>query len=62
MINMNTSNNIQDNDNNEIVDTTKVSCSGIGGSLGHPKVYLDMGDEKTIRCPYCSKLFILENS
>ena len=40
----------------------KINCAGIGGSLGHPKVYLDMGDLNEIRCPYCSKLFILENS
>ena len=39
-----------------------INCAGIGGSLGHPKVYLDMGDLNEIRCPYCSKLFILENS
>ena len=27
------------------VETTQVSCEGIGGALGHPKVYLEMGDE-----------------
>ena len=28
----------------EIVKSKKINCAGIGGSLGHPKVYLDMGD------------------
>ena len=46
----------------ETVQSKKINCAGIGGALGHPKVYLDMGDLNEIRCPYCSKLFILENS
>ena len=46
----------------ETVQSKKINCTGIGGSLGHPKVYLDMGDLNEIRCPYCSKLFILEDS
>ena len=46
----------------ETVQSKKINCAGIGCSLGHPKVYLDMGDLNEIRCPYCSKLFILENS
>ena len=25
----------------EISKSKKVSCSGVGGSLGHPKIYLD---------------------
>jgi uncharacterized Zn-finger protein len=32
----------------------------VGGALGHPKIYLDMGKENQIICPYCSKIFILE--
>ena len=41
----------------EFVNSKKVSCDGGGGALGHPKVYLEMGDENEIICPYCSKLF-----
>tara|TARA_Y100000768_G_scaffold115002_1_gene84853 strand:+ start:155 stop:331 length:177 start_codon:yes stop_codon:yes gene_type:complete len=41
----------------EFVESKKVSCDGGGGALGHPKVYLEMGDENEIICPYCSKLF-----
>ena len=43
--------------NIEFVQSKKVSCDGGGGALGHPKVYLEMGDENEIICPYCSKLF-----
>ena len=41
----------------EFVNSKKVSCDCGGGALGHPKVYLEMGDENEIVCPYCSKLF-----
>ena len=41
----------------EFVKSKKVICDGGGGALGHPKVYLDMGHENEIICPYCSKLF-----
>ena len=41
----------------EFVKLKKVSCDGGGGALGHPKVYLEMGDDNEIICPYCSKLF-----
>ena len=47
----------------EFVNSKKVSCDGGGGALGHPKVYLEMGDENEIICPYCSKLFkIISNN
>ena len=53
--------------NNKVLETKvlqnvsekKVSCNGEGGSLGHPKVFLDMGKNDKIICPYCSKLFTL---
>ena len=45
------------NSDTEFVKSKKVSCDGGGGVLGHPKVYLEMGDENEIVCPYCSKLF-----
>ena len=45
----------------EIVETdsTRVACDGGGGALGHPRVYLEMGDENSVECPYCDKLFVL---
>ena len=39
------------------VTSKKVSCEGGKGSMGHPKVYLNMGDKDYVVCPYCSKLF-----
>ena len=44
----------------QVVSSSNVVCDGGGGALGHPKIYLDMGKEKKIVCPYCSKLFVLE--
>ncbi len=37
------------------VKTKRVVCDGGGGSLGHPKVYLEMGNMSDIMCPYCSR-------
>ena len=39
--------------------TDEVACDGGGGALGHPKVYLEMGDENFVECPYCDKRFVL---
>ena len=46
----------------EIVETdnTRVACDGGGGALGHPKVFLEMGDENSVECPYCDKRFVLK--
>jgi uncharacterized Zn-finger protein len=41
------------------VDSTRVACDGIGGGLGHPRVYLEMGDENFVECPYCDRRFVL---
>ena len=46
----------------QVVSSSNVVCDGGGGVLGHPKIYLDMGKEKKIVCPYCSKLFVLEKT
>ena len=32
-------------------DTTRVACDGGGGALGHPRVYLEMGDETSWNAP-----------
>jgi uncharacterized Zn-finger protein len=42
------------------VETTKVACDGGGGALGHPKIYLEMGDEDFVECPYCDRRFVLK--
>ncbi|MGD1955672.1 MAG: zinc-finger domain-containing protein [Sphingomonadales bacterium] len=41
------------------VKPTKVSCDGGEGALGHPRVYLNMGDHGMVECPYCDRRFIL---
>jgi uncharacterized Zn-finger protein len=46
----------------EIIETdkTRVACDGGGGALGHPRVYLEMGDESFVECPYCDRRFVLK--
>lgn len=44
------------------VESHTVACDGGGGAMGHPKVYLEMGDDSEIQCPYCSRLFVLKRS
>jgi uncharacterized Zn-finger protein len=46
----------------EIVETDRevVSCDGGIGALGHPLVYLNIGREGSIDCPYCSRRFVLK--
>ena len=41
------------------VDTTSVFCDGGRGELGHPGVYLNIGEQSKIICPYCSQIFAL---
>ncbi|HEY3776993.1 MAG TPA: zinc-finger domain-containing protein [Rhizomicrobium sp.] len=42
------------------VEDTRVACDGGGGtSLGHPRVYLEMGDDEYVECPYCDRRFVL---
>lgn len=45
----------------KIVETKKVACDGDQGALGHPRIYLNMGDEGKIDCPYCDRRFILKD-
>ena len=46
----------------EIVEVEEhtVSCDGGGGALGHPRVYLNLGDDGRIDCPYCDRQFVLK--
>jgi uncharacterized Zn-finger protein len=34
------------------------ACSGSGGPLGHPRVYLNLAPSGRIECPYCSRTFV----
>jgi uncharacterized Zn-finger protein len=40
------------------VDDRVVACDGGDGALGHPRVFLRIVDRQ-IQCPYCSRLYIL---
>jgi len=40
------------------VEEITVRCDG-GGSLGHPTVYLNMGEKTWVECPYCDRKFVL---
>ena len=40
------------------VDNHRVACDGGGGSLGHPKVWYEMGDEGKVECLYCGRVYI----
>jgi uncharacterized Zn-finger protein len=42
-----------------VVNSTRVACDGVGGALGHPKVYLEMGDQNFVECGYCDRRFVL---
>jgi uncharacterized Zn-finger protein len=42
-----------------VVNSTRVSCDGSGGALGHPRVYLEMGDQNFVECGYCDRRFVL---
>lgn len=41
------------------VRTRRVACDGVGGALGHPRVYLEMGEEAFVECGYCDRRFVL---
>ncbi len=41
------------------VHTHRLSCEGVGGALGHPRVYLEMGSAGFVECPYCDRRFEL---
>ncbi|NBB52263.1 zinc-finger domain-containing protein [Rhizobium sp. CRIBSB] len=45
-----------------LVTTTRVACDGGGGALGHPLVYMDMGEDEAVECGYCDRRFVLATS
>ena len=42
-----------------IVRSGRVACDGVGGALGHPRVWLEMGEAAFVECPYCDRRFVL---
>jgi len=46
----------------ETIEVTerRVACEGLGGALGHPRVYLTIADEGFVDCTYCDRRFVLK--
>ena len=42
------------------IDSPTVACDGGDGALGHPRVFLNMGDKAKIDCPYCGRQYVLQ--
>lgn len=44
----------------EVVEVVshRVACDGVGGALGHPRVWLEMGGAPYVECPYCDRRFV----
>jgi len=40
------------------INETVAACNGGGGALGHPRVFLNLGRDGKVECPYCSRLFL----
>ncbi len=40
------------------VASKRVACDGGQGALGHPRVFLEMGEEDRVECPYCDRLYV----
>lgn len=45
-----------------VVRTRRVACDGVGGALGHPRVWLEMGEADFVECGYCDRRFVLASS
>ena len=44
-----------------LVEERVVACDGGDGPLGHPRVFLNMGDKPEIDCPYCGRRYALKS-
>lgn len=42
------------------VGVKEFNCMGARAPYDHPHVYLDMGTETQILCPYCSTLYVYD--
>lgn len=41
------------------VTSRRVACDGVGGALGHPRVYIELGVDGSAECGYCDRRFVL---
>ena len=44
-----------------VVGSKRVACDGVGGALGHPRVWLEMGEAGFVECLYCDRRFALKS-
>ena len=51
-----------ENDHPIFVNERRVRCEGGGGVLGHPAIYLEIGNSGSAVCPYCSQKFVFNSS
>lgn len=42
------------------VGVKELQCMGARAPFDHPHVFLDMGQDTQILCPYCSTLFVFD--
>ena len=42
-----------------IVHEHRIWCDGDGGALGHPRVFMEMGEADYVECGYCDRRFVL---
>ena len=42
-----------------VVQSRRVACEGVGGALGHPRVWLELGVDGIAECGYCDRRFVL---
>lgn len=53
---------VYDTPETEEVTRTRVSCDGGQGGLGHPRVWLQIDEERGwVECGYCDKRFVLKD-
>ena len=45
-----------------IVRTGRIACDGVGGALGHPRVWLEMGAAGFVDCSYCDRRFVAQTA
>jgi uncharacterized Zn-finger protein len=43
-----------------LVEERVIACDGGDGPLGHPRVFLNLGDKGEIECPYCGRRYQLK--
>ena len=41
-----------------VTSQSRVACNGGGGPLGHPNIFLTLGTDGSVTCPYCSRVFV----